>query len=397
MQLPTITYLTDIWFAPGVARELPDILARFNVRRPLLVTDRGIVAGGIVERVNLPDSILFDSVESNPDESSVNAGVERYRAEKCDGVVALGGGSPIDCAKCVALMVTHAPPLRQYAFVEGGLAKITADKPPLIAVPTTAGTGSEVGRGALATFADGAKLAMISPKLIPQAAVCDPELTIGMPAWLTAATGMDAISHCVETYCSPRFNPVADAIALDGLGRACRNLLRAIERPDDLAARGEMLMAAMMGGLTFQKGLGAIHAISHPLGGLKDVRLHHGTLNSVLLPHVLRFNAAACPAKIETMAHVVGCGSARDLSFYFEHLARAGGLPAQLRDMGVTLEQCLSVLDGVMRDHCGATNPRKLGREDAECLLHSAWGAPPPAKSQWRDGADGKSDWMEDA
>src|SRR2546421_7005431 len=127
MQAPTISYLTDIWFAPGVVRELPDIFGRFNIRRPLLVTDRGVVAGGIVERVNLSDSVLFDAIESNPDESSVHAGVERYRAEECDGVVALGGGSPIDCAKCIALMVTHAPPLRQHAFVEGGLSKITAD------------------------------------------------------------------------------------------------------------------------------------------------------------------------------------------------------------------------------------------------------------------------------
>jgi alcohol dehydrogenase class IV len=269
-------------------------------------------------------------------------------------------------------MVTHPGELRQYAMVEGGLKRITGDKPPLIAVPTTAGTGSEVGRGALITFDDGAKLAMISPKLIPEAAVCDPELTVGMPAWLTGATGMDAISHCVETFCSPRFNPVAEAIALDGLSRACRNLLRAVEAPGDLAARSEMMMAAMMGGLTFQKGLGAVHQISHPLGGLGH-RLHHGTLNAVLLPHVLRFNHDACADKMEALARVVGCGGGRNLPFYFERLSAAVGLPGRLRDMGVTLEECLAVLDGVMRDHCGATNPRAVTREDAEVLLRSAW------------------------
>jgi alcohol dehydrogenase class IV len=374
MNPPTITYLTDIWFGAGIVRELGDVLAKWNVRRPLVVTDRGVAASGLLERVATPNgAVVFDAVESNPDEASVRAGVALYRENACDGIVAVGGGSPIDCAKGIALMATHAGSLREYALVEGGAAKITANKPPLIAVPTTAGTGSEVGRGALITFADGAKLALISPHLIPQAAVCDPELTLGMPAWLTAATGMDAISHCVETYCSPKFNPVAEAIALDGLGRACRHLLRAVERPDDIAARSEMLMAATMGGLTFQKGLGAVHQISHPLGGLSSPRLHHGTLNAVLLPHVLRFNAPACPQKIEALASVVGCGGGRNLPFYFEHLSRAAGLPARLGEMGATLDQCLSVLDGVMRDHCGATNPRKMAREEAEALIRAAW------------------------
>ena len=370
---PTMTYLTDVWFGAGVVRELAGVAERWNVRRPLVVTDRGVAEAGLLDRVGVPGQVVFDAVESNPDEASVRAGVELYRQRGCDGVIAVGGGSPIDCAKCVALMVTHAGSLRDYAMIEGGAAKITANKPPVIVVPTTAGTGSEVGRGALITFADGAKLAMISPRLIPEAAVCDPELTLGMPAWLTAATGMDAISHCVETYCSPRFNPVAEAIALDGLGRACRNLLRAVQHRDDLAARGEMLMAATMGGLTFQKGLGAIHQISHPLGGLTSPRLHHGTLNAVLLPHVLRFNAQACPEKMEAMACVVGCGGGRNLPFYFEHMSQAAGLPARLCEMGATLEQCLSVLDGVMRDHCAATNPRAMTRDDAEALIRSAW------------------------
>jgi alcohol dehydrogenase class IV len=371
---PTITYLTDIWFGLGVVRELAGIAGALKVGRPLVVTDRGVRVGGVLERVGLPaGAVVFDGVESNPDEASVSAGVAAYREYGCDGVIAVGGGSPIDCAKCVALMATHGGSLREYALVEGGGGRITADKPPVIAVPTTAGTGSEVGRGALITFADGAKLAMISPHLIPQAAVCDPELTVGMPAWLTAASGMDAISHCVETYCSPRINPVAEAIALDGLGRACRNLLRAVERPEDMAARSEMMMAATMGGLTFQKGLGAVHQISHPLGGLTSPRLHHGTLNAVLLPHVLRFNAPACAGKMEVLAGVVGCGGARNLPFYFVHLARGAGLPGRLGEMWATLEQCLSVLDGVMRDHCGATNPRGMTRAEAEGLIRGAW------------------------
>jgi len=361
---------------------LPEIAASLNISRPLVVTDRGLVATGMIERICGPRAILFDAIESNPDENSVRAGVAVYHENKCDGVITIGGGSPIDCAKSIALMVTHAEPFRQYAMIEGGLAKITADKPPVIVVPTTAGTGSEVGRGSMITFNDGAKLGIISPKIIPQAAVCDPELTTGMPAWLTAATGMDAISHCVETFCSTRFNPVAEAIAINGLGRACRNILRAVDTPNDLEARSEMLMAATMGGLTFQKGLGAIHAIAHPLGGLPARKtpasgwkygLHHGTVNAILLPHVLRFNAQAAADKLETMAHLVGCGSGRNLPYYFENLSKAMALPTRLRDLSVTLEECLSVIDGVLRDHCGATNPQKLSRDEVEGLLRASW------------------------
>jgi 4-hydroxybutyrate dehydrogenase len=386
MTPPTITYLTNIWFGAGVIRELPEIAASLNIHRPLIVTDRGVVSAGLIERMPIPSAVTFDAIDSNPDEASVRAGVEIYRANNCDGVITIGGGSPIDCAKGIALMTTHPGTLRDYAFIEGGLPKITANKPPVIVIPTTAGTGSEVGRGSMITFDDGAKLAIISPKVIPQAAVCDAELTTGMPPWLTAATGMDAVTHCVETYCSPKFNPVAEAIALDGLGRACRNLLTAVEKPNDLPARSQMLMAATMGGLTFQKGLGAVHAIAHPVGGLSQRGigrgtqpggwthgLHHGTLNAVLLPHVLRFNQEACPEKMETIAHMIGCGSGRNLPFYFERLTLAIGLPTRLRDMGVTLEECLSVMDGILRDHCGATNPKKLGREEVEALLRAAW------------------------
>lgn len=382
MNPPTITYLTNIWFGAGVVRELPEIAAGLNIRRPLVVADPGVVAAGLVERVFGRGAIVFDAVDPNPDENAVRAGVAFYREHGCDGVITIGGGSPIDCAKSIALMVTHAEPFRQYALIEGGLPKITGDKPPVIVVPTTAGTGSEVGRGSMITFNDGAKLGVISPKIIPQAAVCDPELTLGMPAWLTAATGMDAVSHCVETFCSPKFNPVAEAIAIDGLGRACRNILRAVDTPGDIGARSEMMMAATMGGLTFQKGLGAIHAIAHPLGGLPARKeapkewshgLHHGTINSILLPHVLRFNAEPAAEKMERMAHLVGCGSGRNLPYYFENLAKAMGLPGKLRELGLGLEECLSVADGALRDHCGATNPRKLEREEVEGLLRASW------------------------
>ncbi len=190
----------------------------------------------------------------------------------------------------MALLATHPGPLANYAAILGGVPKITAATAPVVAIPTTAGTGSEVGRAALITLSDGRKLGFISPHLIPKAAICDPELTLGLPPRLTAATGMDAVTHCVETYLSPRFNPPAEAIALDGLARAVGSIERAVADGTDRTARQELMMAALEGGLTFQKGLGAVHALSHPLGGLKEPSLHHGTLNAVLLPAVLRFN-----------------------------------------------------------------------------------------------------------
>jgi 4-hydroxybutyrate dehydrogenase len=379
MSTPTISYLTSIYFAPAIAAELSVIASQHHVSRPLIVTDQGLHSTGLLGRLNLPAVPVFDAVPANPTESAVLAGLNAFRQHDCDGIIAIGGGSPIDCAKAIALLATHPPPLRQYALIEGGLPRITANKPPLIAVPTTAGTGSEVGRGALIAFDIGDptdvhdKLALISPHLIPAAAVCDPELTLGLPPALTAGTGMDAISHCVETYLSPRFNPVADAIALDGLARALHNLPRAVTHGDDPAARSEMLMAALQGGLTFQKGLGVIHALSHPLGGLQDKRLHHGTLNAVFLPHAIRFNHDACPQKIQNLAQIAGVASARNLSFFFESLTASIGLPTRLRDMGVTTKDLESCLPGAVKDHSNQTNPKPATESDLKDLYLAAW------------------------
>src|SRR5690606_18491468 len=203
---------------------------------------------------------------------------------------------------------THEGELEQYAAILGGIAKITDAVAPLVAVPTTAGTGSEVGRAALITLDDGRKLGFISPFLIPRRAICDPELTLGLPPALTAATGLDALSHCIETYLSPRYNPPAEAIALDGFERIWEALPKAYANGADLAARTEVMMGALQGGLTFQKGLGAVHSLSHALGGLKDLRLHHGTLNAILMPPVLRANASDATAarKIERLERIAG-------------------------------------------------------------------------------------------
>src|SRR3954466_4340265 len=259
--MPLITYLTHIRFGFGTLKELPEDVAALGMKRPLVVTDKGIVAAGLVERlfeVLAGDNRrpLFDEVPTNPTEEAALAALRLYREEACDGVIALGGGSAIDLAKAVALLATHPEPLSQYAMVEGGVARITAAVAPLIAIPTTSGTGSEVGRGSVMNLRDGRKLGIISPNLIPKRAICDPELTLGLPPSLTAATGMDAVAHCIETFLSPLFNPPADGIALDGLRRAWAHIERATSTPEDREARLNMMSASTQGALAFQKGLG---------------------------------------------------------------------------------------------------------------------------------------------
>ena len=272
-----ITYLTTVRFGFGVLVELPEDLAALGMERPLIVTDRGIAAAGLLERLyavlgTRPRSV-FDEVPSNPTEEAVLRALDQYRSEGCHGLIGFGGGSPIDLAKAVALLAAHPRPLAQYAMIEGGLARITDKVAPVIAVPTTAGTGSEVGRGSLINLSDGRKVGLISPHLIPKRAICDPDLTLMLPPRLTAATGMDALSHCIESFLSPRFNPPADAIALDGAGRIVRHLERAVANGADREARAELMMGALEGGLTFQKGLGAVHGLSHALGSLKEPSL----------------------------------------------------------------------------------------------------------------------------
>lgn len=374
-----ITYLTTIRFAAGAVAELPADLAELGMTRPLVVTDAGIVRAGLVARVLAPlreagrDLPLFHDTPTNPTQGALDAALAVYREGGCDGVIAIGGGSPIDLAKGVALMATHAGELADYAAILGGVARITPAVAPVIAVPTTAGTGSEVGRAALITLADGRKLGFISPHLIPKRAICDPDLTLGLPPMLTAATGMDAITHCVETYLSPRFNPVAEAIALDGLVRAIAHLERAVADGSDVTARSEMLMAALEGGLTFQKGLGAVHALSHPLGGLADVSLHHGTLNAVLLPHVLAFNAGHVGEKYDVIRARLGLAPSADLPAFFADLARRLGLPLGLSEMGLPRDRLDAMAQAATQDHSGATNPRSASAGDYRRLLEAAY------------------------
>jgi 4-hydroxybutyrate dehydrogenase len=369
-----ILYLTTIDFDFGALTTLSDALAEVGIARPLLVSDHGVADSGLLARAtaHAPASAVFLDVPPNPTEAAVLAALEIYRDGACDGILAVGGGSPIDLAKGVALLATHPPPLEQYGAIYGGIGRIGPGVAPVIAVPTTAGTGSEVGRAALLTLDDGRKLGFISPYLIPKRAICDPELTLGLPPHLTAATGLDALSHCMETLLSPRVNPPAEAIALDGAGRVWRNLERAFADGDNREARSEMMMAALEGGLSFQKGLGAVHALSHALGGLPDLPLHHGTLNAILMPGVIRFNEAHVGDKLDRLKRAMGLPESANVADELDSLNRRLKIPRGLAELGVSEAMFPWLVERALADHSTPTNPRKPAADDYRELLRRA-------------------------
>ncbi len=372
-----ITYLTRIQFDPGAVGLLAEELKLLGVSRPLIVTDKGIVNAGLIDKVReggkLPANVpVYDGTPENPDEAAVLDARDMFRQNECDSIVAVGGGSSLDLAKAVSLLVTHAEPLEQYAVILGGLNKITRDKPPVIALPTTSGTGSEVGRAALITLNDGRKLGFLSPHMIPEVAICDPDLTLGLPPYLTAATGMDAVTHCIETYLSPRDNAPAEAIALDGLKRAMTFLRRAFKDGQDREARKQMMMASLEGGMTFQKGLGAVHGMSHALGGLKSPRLHHGTLNAVILPSVLAFNESHAKEKYVALREAMGLPEGANLGDAIAELSRDLGLPSSLAAMGVQADCFPTMIERALADHSTASNARPVTAADYEALFHAA-------------------------
>jgi 4-hydroxybutyrate dehydrogenase len=374
-----INYVTQIQIDFGAISLLKAECERVGITRPLIVTDAGVKAVGILDKAlaALPglQVSVFDQTPSNPTEAAVRAAAAVYKQNNCDGLIALGGGSSIDCAKGVAIAATHEGPLKTYATIEGGSLKITDQVAPLIAVPTTAGTGSEVARGAILIVDDGRKLGFHSWFIVPRAAICDPELTLGLPPMLTAATGMDAVAHCMETFMAAPFNPPADGIALDGLQRAWAHIERATTNGQDREARLNMMSASMQGAMAFQKGLGCVHSLSHSLGGVNP-RLHHGTLNAMFLPAVVTFNAAAETVQKEKrlarMAQAMGLQSGSDIPDAIKDMNARLGLPTGLGAMGVTESLFDQVITGALADHCHKTNPRIASADEYRDMLQTS-------------------------
>ena len=372
-----IQYLTHINIEFGARRLLAAECERVGIKKPLIVTDAGVKAAGVLAMVlsALPDSMhgpVFDGTPSNPTEAAVRAATLMFNEHGCDGIIAIGGGSSLDCAKGVAIAARHPGPLKTYATIEGGSALITEAAVPLIAVPTTSGTGSEVARGAIVIVDDGRKLGFHSWHLMPRAAICDPELTLGLPPGLTAATGMDAIAHCMETFMAAPFNPPADGIALDGLARGWAHIERATRDGQDRDARLNMMSTSIQGAMAFQKGLGCVHSLSHSLGG-KNPRLHHGTLNAVFLPAVVRFNASAATVvkehRLDRMAGAMGLASGGDIPEAITDMNTRLGLPSGLAQMQVPADWFDRIIDGALADHCHKTNPRIASADEYRQML----------------------------
>lgn len=378
-----IQYLTQIEIDFGAVRMLPEECARVGISRPLVVTDPGVRAAGVLAKAvdalqGLPHAV-FDATPPNPTEAAVRAATALYAQQHCDGLIAVGGGSAIDLAKGVAIAATHPGPLIDYATILGGSPKISEAVAPLIAVPTTAGTGSEVARGAILIVDDGRKLGFHSWHLMPKAALLDPELTLGLPPLLTAATGMDAIAHCMETFMAHAVNPPADGIALDGLARGWAHIERATRNGQDREARWNMMSASMQGAMAFQKGLGCVHSLSHSLGGLNP-RLHHGTLNAVFLPAVVAFNAGAesiqRERRLQRMADAMGLNGCDAKGSEIGEAIRAMnarlGLPSGLREMGVGEDLFDRITEHALVDHCHKTNPRLASPDDYRDMLRAS-------------------------
>ena len=374
-----IQYLTQIEFDYGALAQIQAHCQRAGITRALVVTDKGVRAAGVLQPVldALGDVAVavFDDVPSNPTEAAVRGAVAVYEKERCNGLIAVGGGSAIDCAKGVAIAATHPGPLKTYATIEGGSPKITDAAAPLIAVPTTAGTGSEVARGAIGIVDDGRKLGFHSWSLMPKAAICDPALTLGLPPMLTAATGMDAIAHCMEVFMAPAFNPPADGIALEGLRRGWAHIERATRDGADREARLNMMAASIHGAMGFQKGLGCVHSLSHSLGGANP-KLHHGTLNAVFLPAVIRFNAGAesiqKEERLARMAQAMGLEKSADVAQAVHDMTARLGLPTGLAAMGVTEDMFDAVIEHALLDHCHKTNPRIASADDYRRMLNES-------------------------
>lgn len=374
--MATLTYLTTTHFDFGALEMLPATLKQNGITKPLVATDAGLVAAGVVQTVLDaigPDfaPVVYDGTPGNPTEEAVKDALALYTENGCDGIVALGGGSSMDLGKAVGLLAVSGGPLEQYDPLVGG-AKLIKGVAPLIAVPTTSGTGSEVSVGFVIILEDGRKMTFASPLFIPKVAICDPELTMGLPAGMTAATGMDAITHCIEAFLTPQVNPPAEGVALDGLRRGWQWLPKAVKDGSDRDARWNMMMCSTEGALAFVKGLGAVHAMSHAAGRIRRLNPHHGTLNAVFLPAVLRFNESVCEEKYVRLREAIGLAPGGDLAAAVEAMNREIGMPSGLAAMGIEESDIPEMVEYAMKDLSARSTPRKASAEEYEAMIRES-------------------------
>lgn len=373
------SYPTAVRFGPGRIKELAEACCASGINRPLLVTDAGLAPLPITERTlgllkeaGLP-AAMFADVQPNPVDANVEAGIAAFRAGNHDGVIAFGGGSGLDTGKVIAFMAGQTRPLWDFEDIGDWWTRADADKiAPIVAVPTTAGTGSEVGRaGVITQEATHTKKVIFHPKMMPRVVICDPELTVGMPPAITAGTGMDALAHCLEAYCAPGYHPMADGIAVEGIRLVFENLPKAVKNGNDLEARAHMMSAAAMGATAFQKGLGAIHALSHPVGALYHT--HHGTTNGVFMPYVLVLNRPAIEEKIKRLAGYIGIdgGFDRFLDAVIA-LRKEIGIPNDLAGLKIDSGQIDTIVDMAVVDPTAGGNPIPLTKDMSRKLFEAA-------------------------
>ena len=374
--MPVLNFVTPCIFDHGAVTRLSKTMASLKISKAFVVTDPGIKQVGVLDKVTeniSSDYEVFAGTEPNPTEKQVKEVTALYKESGCDGIIALGGGSSMDLAKAVGLMATHPEPLEQYGATVGGMKKI-GKIPPLIAIPTTAGTGSEVSIGAVIIQENGLKATIVSPNLVPSTAICDPELTLGLPGFLTAATGMDAVTHCIEAVLVPAENPPADGIGYEGIARAVGDgwLKRAVQDGSDKDARWNMMMASFEGALAFVKGLGGVHALSHAAGRLHELKLHHGTLNAIFLPHLMRENEGGATNKYHRIRQMMNLKENADIGDAIQDLNDAIGIPPKLSDIGLMAAHGDSVVEYAMKDLAHFTNAKPLTQADYEKIYETA-------------------------
>ena len=377
------SYPTTIWFGAGRIAELAAACHQAGIKKPLLVTDKGLADLPITQNAlaSLADAgvevALFAEVDPNPTEINMEAGLQAYKAGQHDGVIAFGGGSGLDLGKMVAFMAGQTRPVWDFEDIGDWWTRANADViAPIIAVPTTAGTGSEVGRASVITNSQTAEKKIIfHPKILPTVVICDPQLTVGMPDFITAGTGMDAFAHCLEAFSSPHYHPMSQGIALEGMRLVKENLTAVYNNPDDITGRAHMMSAAMMGATAFQKGLGAIHALSHPIGAIYHT--HHGTTNAVVMQAVMRFNSSMIESRCAGAARYLGIEGGFDGFYDFVGgLVQQLNIPKNLTDLGLAdvgdadLER---IVAAALTDPSAGGNPREMTAANTRALLESCF------------------------